>query len=169
MKGISPGDDHVCGMEKFLSKIPLDRFRLNRIGIDLSVFRGGKQHEMRFTFLIEFSSIFKTEEVLESNSASWFSPDSARLAFLRLNDSKVGEVTLPLYADGSSSGSSSGSSGSSGSPYVRSARIRYPKAGTENPEALLRLVELPRGGGAEEEEGERRSYNLRPPGVIAKG
>ncbi len=59
MKGISLGDDHVCGIEKFLSKIPLDRYRLDRIGIDLSVFRGGKQHETRITFLIEFSSIFK--------------------------------------------------------------------------------------------------------------
>ena len=39
------------------------------------------------------------EELLESNSACWFSPDSAKLAYLQLNDSRVQEIQLPLYYD----------------------------------------------------------------------
>ena len=51
---------------------------------------------------------------------------------------------------------------SSTSPYVRRAQIRYPKAGTANPVASLRLVDLSRLD-------DERSYSIGPPPVIAKG
>ncbi len=37
------------------------------------------------------------EEILGSNSALWFSPDSSRLAYIQFNDSLVAEVKLPIY------------------------------------------------------------------------
>ena len=43
---------------------------------------------------------------------------------------KVGEVRLPLYEPDSRN------------PYVRHRSLRYPKAGTANPEVSLRVVDL---------------------------
>ena len=91
------------------------------------------------------------EEILESNSACWFSPDSSKLTYLQLNDSSVQEIQLPLYYDPYGE-----------SRYVRRARVRYPKAGSRNPEAAVRLVDLSRPG-------DERSFDVRPPPVIAKG
>ncbi len=45
---------------------------------------------------------------------------------------------------------------------MRRARVRYPKAGSRNPEAAVRLVDLSRPG-------DERSFDVRPPPVIAKG
>ena len=46
------------------------------------------------------------------------------------NCKKVGEVKLPLYEPDSRN------------PYVRHRSLRYPKAGTANPEVSLRVVDL---------------------------
>lgn len=37
------------------------------------------------------------EEILNSNSALWFSPDGRKLAYASLNDTLVGTVAIPHY------------------------------------------------------------------------
>ncbi|CAH0557866.1 unnamed protein product [Brassicogethes aeneus] len=72
------------------------------------------------------------EEVFSSNTALWFSPDGKKLAYGRFNDTKTPLMVLPIYGD-------------PGNPifqYPRANVIRYPKAGTPNPDVSLHLVEL---------------------------
>jgi dipeptidyl-peptidase 4 len=63
------------------------------------------------------------EEVLESNSALWFSPDGEYIAFLTFDDEKVPVYTVPYYMR----------SPAKALPYSRQKHIRYPKPGYPNP------------------------------------
>ena len=89
------------------------------------------------------------EEILSSNSAIWFSPDARRLAYIQFNDSSVEEVQLPLYEPSGSS------------PYTRYGSLRYPKAGTANPEVTLFVVDM---RSLENEQ----TYRIQPPQVFSK-
>ncbi|KAL7019319.1 hypothetical protein ACKWTF_011082 [Chironomus riparius] len=70
------------------------------------------------------------EEVFSSNSATWFSKDGKKIAFIQFVDSKVPTITLPIY----------------GLPgqykYPEMIPVSYPKAGAKNPLVKLFYVTL---------------------------
>ncbi|CAO1442980.1 unnamed protein product [Diamesa serratosioi] len=72
------------------------------------------------------------EEVLSSNSATWFSPDGKKIAFIRFNDSKVPIMSLPVY----------GPAGDLAFQYPQSLQVHYPKVGASNPVVHLFVVNL---------------------------
>ena len=59
------------------------------------------------------------EEVFEGDSALWWSPDSQRVAFLRLDETKVEWFDYPIYNTGDDSFDVH--------PYPSRATMRYPK------------------------------------------
>merc|ERR1719367_2175482 len=63
----------------------------------------------------------------------------------------VREVKLPLYEEDSRN------------PYVRNCPLRYPKAGTANPEVSLHVVDL------QSLDGEAKTAVVDPPPIIGKG
>ncbi|KAG5913697.1 hypothetical protein E4U42_000922 [Claviceps africana] len=73
------------------------------------------------------------EEILESNAATWWSPDGRHIAFLRTNESMVSTYTMSLY--GAARGDRQ---------YPEPLPVRYPKTGTANPVVHLRLYDTRR-------------------------
>ncbi|CAG7816853.1 unnamed protein product [Allacma fusca] len=71
------------------------------------------------------------EEILESNSALWFSNDGHSLLYLTFNDSNVGTHTILQY-------------GACSDPYIypEVKQLRFPKPGTPNPIVTANVVEL---------------------------
>lgn len=72
------------------------------------------------------------EEVFSSNSATWFSPDGKKIAFIRFDDTKVPTMTLPVY----------GGVGDPTFQYPQNFGVNYPKVAAENPEVKLFYVDL---------------------------
>lgn len=64
------------------------------------------------------------EEVFESDSALWWSPDSSHLLLLRSNDTEVPTFPIPYFVQDAPGNSSS---------YPLVENIKYPKAGFPNP------------------------------------
>ena len=58
-----------------------------------------------------------TEEIVNSNSAMWFSPDGRKLSFATFNDSTVDTMNFPLY----------GRPGDPTFQYPLQQSIKYPK------------------------------------------
>ena len=90
----------------------------------------------------------------------WWSPDSARIAYYRFDDTAVGEYTLlPDYGD----------------PYHEPRVQRYPKAGTTNPEVRIGILELDGGAttwletGYQQGDPEQESYLARVHWVEREG
>ncbi|XP_065353279.1 inactive dipeptidyl peptidase 10-like isoform X2 [Cloeon dipterum] len=71
------------------------------------------------------------EEILKSSKAFWFSKDGSMLLFAAFNDSLVGEMQFSWY----------GGLGEKLS-YPKTKSLRYPKAGTANPEVSLYVANL---------------------------
>ncbi|KAG1043078.1 hypothetical protein G6F43_011751 [Rhizopus delemar] len=69
------------------------------------------------------------EEVLATNFALWWSPDSSHIAFLKLDETQVPEYHLQLYTKSNTS-------------YPKQTDIRYPKAGSPNPIVSLHVYSL---------------------------
>lgn len=67
------------------------------------------------------------EEVFESSPALYWSPTGERLAFLKLNDTLVGQVPYPWFPPVSET------------PYPSFKTVRYPKSGTTNPTASVHI------------------------------
>ncbi|KAM6954818.1 inactive dipeptidyl peptidase 10-like [Lycodopsis pacificus] len=84
------------------------------------------------------------EEVLHTQVAHWWSPDSSRLAYLSINDSLVPNMLLPRLT---------------GSLYPRGKEYPYPKMGQINPTARLYVVSL---------DGSSLTTELRPPDSFEK-
>ncbi|XP_037042079.1 inactive dipeptidyl peptidase 10 [Bradysia coprophila] len=74
------------------------------------------------------------EEILSAPSAIWMSTDGYLMLFGSFNDSLVEEQKFPWY------GTTSSSSNTNLYPEIRS--LRYPKPGTQNPVATLRIADL---------------------------
>ncbi|OAD60840.1 Venom dipeptidyl peptidase 4 [Eufriesea mexicana] len=72
------------------------------------------------------------EEVLASASALWFSPDGRHLAFATFNDTSVKEMVIPMY----------GEPGNMKDQYPKEMKIKYPKAGSPNPEVSVSVIDL---------------------------
>lgn len=62
----------------------------------------------------------------------WFSPDSNKIAFMHFNDFDVEVFKYELY----------GEVDINGNQYPEEVNLRYPKAGTKNPEVKLFLVDI---------------------------
>lgn len=76
------------------------------------------------------------EEVINSRSAMWFSPDGEYLAFLSLDQTGVESYTVPTYTNG----------GEAPAPrYPRELDLRYPKAGTKNPTVRFKILRVETG------------------------
>ena len=72
------------------------------------------------------------EEVFSSNSATWFSPDGKKIAFIKFDDSKVPVMQLPVY----------GAPGDPSFQYPQTLQVNYPKVATNNPVVKLFYVDL---------------------------
>ncbi|KAM7407887.1 hypothetical protein PAMA_003580 [Pampus argenteus] len=84
------------------------------------------------------------EEVLHTQVAHWWSPDSSRLAYLTINDSLVPNMLLPRFT---------------GSLYPRGMEYPYPKMGQINPSVRLYVITL---------DGSSQTTELRPPDSFEK-
>ncbi|XP_037343583.2 inactive dipeptidyl peptidase 10-like [Pungitius pungitius] len=84
------------------------------------------------------------EEVLHTQVAHWWSPDSSRLAYLSINDSLVPNMLLPRLT---------------GALYPRGKEYPYPKMGQTNPTVRLYVVTL---------DGSSFTTELRPPDSFKK-
>lgn len=72
------------------------------------------------------------EEVYSSETAMWYSPDGRHLAFATFNDTLVKNIVYSHY----------GTPGSLEDQYPREVKIKYPKAGTQNPAVSLSVIDL---------------------------
>lgn len=72
------------------------------------------------------------EEVFSSNSATWFSPDGKKIAFLSFNDADVPVMALPIY----------GEIGNPAYQYPQIFTVNYPKVAAKNPVVKLFYVDL---------------------------
>lgn len=66
------------------------------------------------------------EEVLSGDNALWWSPDGQHLAFLRSDDTKVQEFTIPYYVQDPKP-----------QAYPEYRSIKYPKPGSPNPDVQM--------------------------------
>ncbi|XP_076054029.1 A-type potassium channel modulatory protein DPP6-like isoform X2 [Oratosquilla oratoria] len=73
------------------------------------------------------------EEIINSNSATWFSPNGRRIAFATFNDTLVDDMNFTLY----------NTHGVFDPQYPVTASLKYPKAGRTNPEVYIQVVDLP--------------------------
>lgn len=69
-----------------------------------------------------------------SDFALWWSPDSKKVAFLRLDETKVDTYTFPVYNPSYDAFAVN--------PYTNFASMKYPKPGYANPLASIHLFEL---------------------------
>ncbi|KIJ65436.1 hypothetical protein HYDPIDRAFT_88548 [Hydnomerulius pinastri MD-312] len=74
------------------------------------------------------------EEVLSQDYALWWSPDSSKIAFLRLDETAVEEYRFPIYNPTEDSYAVI--------PYTEDVVIKYPKPGYNNPLASVHVFEL---------------------------
>uniref|UniRef100_A0A182MBV6 Venom dipeptidyl peptidase 4 n=1 Tax=Anopheles culicifacies TaxID=139723 RepID=A0A182MBV6_9DIPT len=86
------------------------------------------------------------EEVFSTNIATWFSPDGARIAFIRFNDTETPLMKIPIY----------GPPGNPDYQYPRELTLHYPKVGTKNPEVHLFQYDL----------GTRKLQEIEPPSAL---
>ncbi|KAM7380904.1 hypothetical protein PAMP_004174 [Pampus punctatissimus] len=84
------------------------------------------------------------EELLHTQVAHWWSPDSSRLAYLTINDSLVPNMLLPRFT---------------GSLYPRGMEYPYPKMGQINPSVRLYVITL---------DGSSQTTELRSPDSFEK-
>ncbi|XP_032222302.2 prolyl endopeptidase FAP isoform X1 [Nematostella vectensis] len=71
------------------------------------------------------------EEVLNTDYAMYFSPDSKYLAYMQFNDTRVKDYVYPWY-------------GSAKNIYPSQRKIAYPKPGTPNPTVRVKVIDLTR-------------------------
>ncbi|RKP32560.1 hypothetical protein METBISCDRAFT_29468 [Metschnikowia bicuspidata] len=76
------------------------------------------------------------EEVFASDRVLWWSPDGAKLTFLKLNDASVPDFTIPFYVQDSYE------------EYPEMVSLKYPKPGYANPMVDLVVVQLPKTFGS---------------------
>lgn len=74
------------------------------------------------------------EEVFESDYALWWSPDSAKLAFLRFDETSVEEFSYPVYNPSPDPNKVV--------PYPEYVTMKYPKPGYPNPIVSAHVFDL---------------------------
>lgn len=83
---------------------------------------------------VVFTDCIDATAVFSSDYALWWSPDSTKLAFLRLDETKVDIYSFPIYNPEESAFSVH--------PYTQNVDMKYPKPGYANPLVSLHLFEL---------------------------
>ncbi|KAJ3134116.1 hypothetical protein HK100_003768, partial [Physocladia obscura] len=83
------------------------------------------------------------EEVLAGPTAIWWSLDGTKLAYIKFDDSQVESYKVQMFFSGSVGGGSGGGAGGGGDggQYPEEISIKYPKAGTANPVAILHIAD----------------------------
>lgn len=76
--------------------------------------------------------IINTSRSFPSSSATWFSPDGKKIAYIRFDDTKVPTMNLPYY----------GRIGDPAFQYPETLGVNYPKVASNNPEVQLFYVDL---------------------------
>lgn len=71
------------------------------------------------------------EEVLEGDSALWWSPNGDYIAFIRANDTQVPEFPIPYFVQGNAK-----------DVYPELRKLKYPKPGFPNPEVNIGIIDL---------------------------
>lgn len=74
------------------------------------------------------------EEVFGNDYSLWWSPDSSKIAFLRLDETAVDEYHFPIYNPTDDAHSVI--------PYPEDVTIKYPKPGYDNPIASVHVFDL---------------------------
>ncbi|KAL4062523.1 dipeptidyl aminopeptidase [Scleroderma citrinum] len=74
------------------------------------------------------------EEVFATDYTLWWSPDSSKVAFLRLDETAVDEYRFPIYNPTNDA--------SAVIPYTEDVMIKYPKPGFNNPIASVHVFDL---------------------------
>jgi dipeptidyl aminopeptidase B len=74
------------------------------------------------------------EEVFSADYALWWSPDSTKVAFLRLDETTVDEFTFPVYNPSDDSFAVV--------PYTHDVVMKYPKPGYNNPLVSVHIFDL---------------------------
>ncbi|KAI8070450.1 dipeptidyl peptidase IV N-terminal region-domain-containing protein [Gongronella butleri] len=80
------------------------------------------------------------EELLDQRHALWWSPDGSHLAYLRLDTGAVPEIHLPIY--NTSAATSTATATADDDVYPGEMAIRYPKAGSPNPQVMVHVYAL---------------------------
>jgi len=88
------------------------------------------------------------EEVFSSDYTLWWSPDSAKLAFLRFDETNVEEFSYPVYNPSTDPNKVV--------PYPEHVTMKYPKPGYRNPLVSVHVFDLESylAGGSAQETGE---------------
>ncbi|KAK2467357.1 hypothetical protein APHAL10511_000592 [Amanita phalloides] len=76
------------------------------------------------------------EEVLATDHALWWSPDSSKVAFLALDETLVPEYVFPIYNPTDNS--------SAVIPYTTQVKMKYPKPGYNNPLVSVHVFDVRR-------------------------
>jgi dipeptidyl aminopeptidase len=74
------------------------------------------------------------EEIFGANYALWWSPDSAKIAFLAFDETAVPEFTFPIYNPTDDSNAVI--------PYTTDVVMKYPKPGYNNPLVSVHIFDL---------------------------
>lgn len=74
------------------------------------------------------------EEVFSADFALWWAPDSTKLAFLRLDETRVDEFVFPVYNPTEDAAAVV--------PYTSEVRMKYPKPGFANPDVSVHVFDL---------------------------
>jgi hypothetical protein len=74
------------------------------------------------------------EEVFSNDHTLWWSPDSSKIAFLRLDETEVDEFRFPIYNPTDDS--------STVVPYTQAVVIKYPKPGYNNPLTSVHVFDV---------------------------
>ncbi|KZP28645.1 hypothetical protein FIBSPDRAFT_728579 [Athelia psychrophila] len=76
------------------------------------------------------------EEVFSADYALWWSPDSSKIAFLALDETRVDEYSFPIYNPTENSDAVV--------PYTKEVVMKYPKPGYNNPLVSVHVFDLGR-------------------------
>jgi dipeptidyl aminopeptidase len=74
------------------------------------------------------------EEVFSDDYSLWWSPDSSKIAFLRLDETLVDEFQFPIYNPTDDSYAVN--------PYTQEVVVKYPKPGYSNPLASVHVFDV---------------------------
>jgi dipeptidyl aminopeptidase B len=74
------------------------------------------------------------EEVFSDDYSLWWSPDSSKIAFLRLDETLVDEFQFPIYNPTGDSYAVN--------PYTQEVVVKYPKPGYSNPLASVHVFDV---------------------------
>lgn len=91
------------------------------------------------------------EEIFSSSSASWFSPNGKKLAFIQFDDTNVSTIAVPHY----------GAPGQFQYPLMN--EINYPKSGAENPKVKFFYADF---DGINESNANSRLFNIAGPSEL---